>query len=81
MVIFGRRQPPFGMGVLVSEDDGETWSAEAVLRADASDRDLGYPVATELNDGRIFTSYYYMEDDGNCFGGTRYIASSVFRLV
>ena len=81
VVIFGRRQPPFGMGVLVSEDDGETWSAEAVLRADASDRDLGYPVATELNDGRIFTSYYYMEDDGNCFGGTRYIASSVFRLV
>lgn len=40
VVIFGRRRPPFGMGVLVSEDDGETWSAEAVLRADASDRDL-----------------------------------------
>ena len=81
VVIFGRRRPPFGIGVMVSEDDGGTWSTEAVLRADASDLDLGYPVATELNDGRIFTAYYYMEDDGNRFGGTRYIASSVFRLA
>ncbi len=81
VVIFGRRQPPFGMGLIVSEDDGATWSAEAVIRADASDWDLGYPVATELDDGRIFTAYYYMEDDGNNFGGTRHIAGSHFRLV
>ena len=81
VVVFGRRQPPFGIGVLVSEDDGQTWSAEAVLRADASDWDLGYPVATELDDGRIFTAYYYVEDDGQCFGGTRHIAGSVFGLV
>ena len=46
--IFDRRCPPFGMGLIVSEDDGATWSAEAVIRADASDWDLGYPVATEL---------------------------------
>ena len=59
VVIFGRRQPPFGMGLIVSEDDGATWSAEAVIRADASEWDLGYPVATELDDGRIFTAYYY----------------------
>ena len=80
VVIFGRRQPPFGMGLIVSEDDGATWSAEAVIRADASDWDLGYPVATELDDGRIFTAYYFMEDDGNNFGGTRHIAGSHFRL-
>ena len=81
VVIFGRRHPPFGLGLLMSEDDGETWSAEALLRVDASDWDLGYPVATELDDGRIFTAYYYMAADGNSFGGTRYIASSVFRLA
>ena len=80
VVIFGRRHPPFGMGLVVSEDDGATWSAEAVIRADASDWDLGYPVATELDDGRIFAAYYYMEDDGNNFGGTRYVAGSHFRL-
>jgi len=80
VVIFGRRHPPFGMGLILSEDDGATWSAEAVIRADASDGDLGYPVATQLDDGRIFTAYYFMEDDGNNFGGTRHIAASFFRL-
>ena len=68
------------MGLILSEDDGATWSAEAVIRADASDGDLGYPVATQLDDGRIFTAYYFMEADGNNFGGTRYIAGSFFRL-
>ncbi len=81
VVLFGRRKQPFGMGLIVSEDDGATWSAEAVIRADASDWDLGYPVATQLDDGRIFTAYYFMEDDGNGFGGTRHIAASFFRLV
>ena len=81
VVIFGRRRNPFGMGLIVSEDDGDTWSTEAVIRADGSDGDLGYPVATQLDDGRIFTAYYFMEDDGNNFGGTRHIAGSSFRLA
>ena len=80
VVIFARRKQPCGIGLIVSEDDGATWSAEAVIRADASDWDLGYPVATQLDDGRIFTAYYFMEDDGNGFGGTRHIAGSFFRL-
>ena len=80
VVVFDRRHPPFGMGLIVSEDDGAMWSAEAVIRADASDWDLGYPVATELDDGRIFTAYYYMEDDKNNFGGTRYTAGSSFQI-
>ena len=80
MVLFARRKPPFGMGLLLSEDDGDTWSAEAIIRADASGSDIGYPVATELADGQIFMAYYYMLDDGNGFGGTRHIASSTLRL-
>jgi len=79
-VLFARRKRPFGIGLIASEDYGATWSAEAVVRADASDVDLGYPVATQLDDGRIFTAYYFMENDGNNFGGTRYIAGSFFRL-
>jgi hypothetical protein len=79
-VIFGRRVAPYGMGLIVSEDEGETWSAEAVIRADGSDWDLAYPVATQLDDGRIFTAYYYMQNDGNNHGGTRYIAGSFFGL-
>jgi len=80
VVLYGRRKPPYGMGGIVSEDGGETWSQEFVLRDDANCGDLGYPVATELEDGRIFTAYYYNLDDGNKFGGTRYIAGSFFRI-
>ena len=79
-VIFGRRVAPYGMGLIVSEDEGATWSAEAVIRADASDWDLAYPVATQLDDGRIFSAYYYMQNDGNNHGGTRFIAGSFFGL-
>ena len=80
VVLYGRRKPPYGMGGLVSEDEGKTWSQEFVLRDDANCGDLGYPVATELDDGRIFTAYYYNLDDGNKFGGTRFIAGSFFRV-
>jgi hypothetical protein len=80
VVLFGRRKRPFGIGLIISEDEGESWSSEAVLRADASDVDLGYPVATQLDDGRIFTAYYFMEDDGNNLGGTRFIAASFFNV-
>ena len=47
---------------------------------DGPTTDLGYPVATEAEPGRIFTAYYFTMDDGNGFGGTRYIAGSSFRL-
>ena len=80
VVLFARRKSPSGIGLIVSEDDGGTWSAEAIVRDDGSRGDLGYPVATELDDGRILTAYYFMEDDGNNFGGTRHMAASFFRL-
>ena len=81
VVLFGRRSQPSGIGLIVSEDDGATWSAKAIVRDDGSGSDLSYPVATQLDDGRIFTAYYFMEDDGNNFGGTRHIAGSFFRLA
>ena len=80
VVLYGRRKPPYGMGGMVSEDEGQTWSQEFVLRDDANCADLGYPVLTELEDGRIFTAYYYNVDDGNGVGGTRFIAGTVFRV-
>ena len=52
-----------------------------MIRGDASDWDLGYVVGTELEDGRIFAAYYFMEEDGNNFGGTRHMAASFFNLA
>jgi hypothetical protein len=95
LVFFARRiSAKRGMGVIVSEDGGATWSPDLVLRDDASVfhmmkvqgvdceySDIGYPQATELEDGRIFTAYYYMLNDGNNFGGSRFIAGTFFRLT
>lgn len=80
LVLFTRRKPPYGIGGLVSEDAGQTWSREFVIRHDASTPDIGYPVATELGDGRIFAAYYYTLEDGSRFGGARFIAGSFFRI-
>ena len=81
MVLFAWRKRHPGIGLIVSEDDGATWPAEAIVRDDGSGGDLGYPVTTQLDDGRIFTAYYIMEDDGNDFGVTRHIAGSFFQLA
>jgi hypothetical protein len=80
-LVYGRRRPPYGIGVMASEDDGATWSSEFVLRDDGHCADLGYPVALQLADGRIFTAYYFNVEDGNPFGGTRFIAGTFFELA
>jgi hypothetical protein len=80
IVLFARRKPPRGMGLIMSEDEGTTWSDEQILRDDGSTWDLGYPVATEVEPCRIFTAYYYTLNDGNNFGGTRFVAGTHFRI-
>ena len=80
LVLFARRKAPYGIGGIVSEDDGATWSDEFVLRDDGNCTDIGYNVATQLDDGRIFTAYYITVADGNAFGGSRHVAGSLFRL-
>ena len=59
---------------------GATWSTEQILRDDGPIADLGYPDATEVESGRVFTACYFTKDDGSGFGGTRYIVGSTFRL-
>ena len=80
LVIFARRKAPYGIGVIISEDNGSNWSNEEVLRSDSPSSDLGYPVATELDDGRIFVAYYFTDEIGKAFGGPRYIAGTHFRV-
>ena len=94
VVLFARRiGPARGIGGILSEDGGRTWSPDFVLRSDASASgetraggrrveysDIGYPLACQFEDGRIFTAYYYMLDDGAGFGGSRFVAGTFFRL-
>jgi hypothetical protein len=80
LVVFARRRLPMGIGGVISTDDGKTWSEEFVIRDDAICDDLGYPVGCQIEDGYIFIAYYYTLPDGNNFGGTRHIASTVFKI-
>ena len=88
LVLFARRDYPArgGRGILgvVSNDLGETWSEEFVVRDGAYCWDLGYPVVTELPDGRLFTAYWFTTKDGDEPVHerelVRYIAGTFFRL-
>jgi len=73
--LYGYRYKPYGIRGKVSDDLGETWSREFVVREDGGSPDLGYPVATELEDGRIFTAYYF-----NVENGPRFIGGTFFNL-
>ncbi|MBQ7721007.1 MAG: exo-alpha-sialidase [Clostridia bacterium] len=66
VIVYGRREPPFGERAIISLDNGETWGEEITLDDRAKDGDLGYPCSTELPDGSIVTVYYqkYKPEDG-----------------
>ena len=81
LLLFARRKPPYGIGGMISADDGHRWSQEFIVRDDGNMVDLGYPVATQLEDGRIFTAYYFNHDDGNKFGGSRFIGGFCDKLA
>lgn len=44
--------------------------------------DGGYPVALQMDDGRIFTEYFWQHDDPDVpwHGGRKFIAGTFFRL-
>ena len=56
---YGYRRAPFGQRACVS-NDGVTWNSEneVVLRDDAPNKDLGYPVSIELEPGKVLSVYY-----------------------
>jgi hypothetical protein len=89
VVFFMRRVPdPTGLYAIVSEDEGVHWSKPLCIRDDtipAGPRggiDGGYPVAFEMDDGRLFTAYYWQHDDADVpwHGGRKFIAGTSFRL-
>jgi len=89
VVVFMRRNPdPTGLYVIVSDNEGTNWSKPFCLRDDTlcvgprGGVDGGYPVAVQLDDGRIFTAYYWQHDDPDIpwYGGRKFIAGTYFRL-
>ncbi len=74
---YGYRLDPFGIRACLSRDNGKSWDMEneVVLRTDGGGGDIGYPSSVELDDGRIFTSYYFHTTDNK----DRRIEASIWR--
>lgn len=60
---YGWRRAPYGIRGRISDDDGQTWSREFVLRDDAASWDIGYPRSIQRADGKMVTIYYYHNDE------------------
>jgi hypothetical protein len=56
---YGYRADPIGMRARISRDEGRTWEAEIILRADGRTWDLGYPRMLQRSDGKLVTVYYF----------------------
>jgi hypothetical protein len=64
--VAGRRRAPYGITLYLSEDAGESWSADrpVFVRSDLPNRDLGYPTLALRSDGGLFVAYYAQDPDG-----------------
>jgi hypothetical protein len=65
----GRRQPPYGIGLIVSPDNGETWRTDRpiIIRDDLPNKNLGYPTGILDRHGGM-TVIYYCEDSHGVTG-------------
>lgn len=55
---YGYRKAPYGVRVMFSKDDGETWDTDNVLVDNGVNWDIGYPSTVVLKDGNLLTTYY-----------------------
>ncbi len=60
---YGWRHAPYGIRARISEDEGQSWSKEIILRCDGASWDLGYPRTVQRTDGKCVTVYYYHHPD------------------
>lgn len=75
--VIGRREKPFAEQVIISDDDGKTWSLPFDLDNSSVSPDLGYPASVELKDGNILTVYYQHEKENE----KNYIKYTLWKLV
>jgi len=71
---YGWRTAPYGIRGRISDDHGQTWSSEFILRQDGASWDIGYPRIVQREDGNCVTIYYYHHPDQP----ERYIAATIW---
>jgi len=63
VVAYGYRSYPYGIRAKISEDGGNSWSDEIILRDDGGTWDLGYPRMMVRPDGKLVTIYYFNTEE------------------
>ena len=60
LLAYGHRNPPYGVHVMLSRDDGVTWDTDqrVMLVGDCLTGDCGYPSSVQRPDGTVVTAYY-----------------------
>ena len=56
--VYGYRNPPYGIKVMISEDEGQSWDTGHDLYVNGITPDLGYPASVLLENGNILTVFY-----------------------
>ena len=59
--VYGYRNAPYGIKMMYSTDDGETWSTGHDIFVNDSGEDVGYPSSVQLENGDILTVFYAKE--------------------
>lgn len=75
-LIYGKRIMPSMVCAKLSNDGGQTWGEEIVLRDDGTSRDIGYPRCVQRPDGKIVTLYYFSAPDTH---PDRYIGATIWK--
>ncbi len=78
-VTYGYRSVPYGIRAKISNDNGQSWSKEILLRDDALTWDIGYTRSVVRSDGKVVTIYYYhtKENPEHFLAATIWDASSI----
>jgi hypothetical protein len=60
LMVYGHRRPPYSIRWIISRDQGRTWDTSTLkeLYRFHGGWDIGYPVAVQLPDGRVFCCFY-----------------------
>ncbi len=74
---YGFRKAPFGVRACVSYDNGHSWDIknEYILRDDCPTWDCGYPFTIELENGELYSVYYFV-----CEEGVRHICGTKWNI-
>ena len=76
-LVYGNRDRPYRICARLSDDVGQSWSDEVVLRAGGANGDLGYVRAVARDDGAVVAVYYFNDrPDGD---GERFIEATIWQ--